>query len=156
MPDDPGQTGDGAASQRDAAPREDGPAPGSDAGPGDGAGIMDLGTPGDSLPRTDLPQPVNRDLGSLCDPTSANSCKAGLTCMVVKWGAPNVGFCTKRCSAGGEPCSGGPPHTLPYCVLLDKEQRSHCGFVCDYKGYVGPCPAGTHCVQVAGMGLCVP
>jgi hypothetical protein len=153
-----GASRDGGAAPDSAVPRRDaGPSPGEDARPPRDAGTAtDRSPPQDSRPQVDLPQPVTGGFGSICDPKLKGGCKASLTCMVVKWGSPSVGFCTKACSAGGELCNGGPQHTLPFCVLLDKEQHKHCGFVCDYKGQIGPCPAGTTCLYIAGMGLCVP
>jgi hypothetical protein len=64
--------------------------------------------------------------GDRCDQASPN-CQSGICAMLTE----TAGFCSQQCASAGQPCSGGPAGTMPYCALQDPNSGGFaCVFIC--------------------------
>ena len=106
--------------------------------------------------------PGTKGFGDACGGTVG--CKTGFICAITQTGSKK-GFCSKKCTTSGQPCTGSPSGTESYCLLSDGKGSNYCVFLCKYKGSSGPktvpCPTGLTCgtkENPAGSGQysCVP
>jgi hypothetical protein len=98
-------------------------------------------------------------LGAKCNQN--NPCSSGLMCAALSQGA-SFGFCTKKCTGQGQPCTGGPSGTAPYCALSDGKGNLYCVFICKIsqsgQSKTWPCPKDLTCGKPDknGTAICKP